>query len=92
MIFMLPLEELRHNYRPEDIHMQSYLISILISCVEPIVFFGEGDSWDYEYQWICEEPTPRYLQIKAYQELPYTKTETVDLFNRSPIREAYSEQ
>ena len=89
---MLPLEELRHNYRPEDTHMQSYLISILISCVEPIVFFGEGDSWDYEYQWICEEPTPRYLQIKAYQELPYTKTETVDLFNRSPIREAYSEQ
>jgi len=88
---MLPLEELRYNYTPEDTHMQSYLISILISCVEPIVFFGEGDSWDYEYQWVCEDPTPRYLQIKAYQELPYTKTETVDLFNRSPVREVYSE-
>ena len=45
--------------------MQSYLISILVSCVEPIVFFGEGDSWDYEYQWVCEDPTPRYLQIKG---------------------------
>ena len=89
---MRRFEELRHNYRPEDTHMQSYLISILISCVEPIITFGEGDEWDYHYQWVCEDPTPRYLQIKAYQELPYTKTETVDLFNRSPVREAFSEQ
>jgi len=67
--------------------MQSYLISILVSCVEPIILFGEGDQWDYEYQWTCEDPTPRYLQIKAYQQLPYTNTETVDLFNRSPVSE-----
>jgi hypothetical protein len=72
--------------------MQSYLISILVACVEPIILLGEGDEWDYEYQWTCQDPTPRYLQIKAYQELPYTKTETVDLFNRSPVREAMSEQ
>jgi hypothetical protein len=72
--------------------MQSYLISILVACVEPIILFGESDQRDYEYQWTCQDPTPRYLQIKAYQELPYTKTETVDLFNRSPVREAMSEQ
>ena len=67
--------------------MQSYLISILVACVEPIIILGEGDEWDYEYQWTCEDPEPRYLQIKAYQQLPYTNTETVDLFNRSPVRE-----
>ena len=72
--------------------MQSYLISILVACVEPIIILGEGDEWDYDYQWTCEEPRPRYLQIKAYQQLPYTNTETVDLFNRSPVREAHSEQ
>ena len=65
--------------------MQSFLVSVLVACVEPIILFGEGDQWDYEYQWICEEPTPENLQIKAYQELPYTNTETVDLFNRSPV-------
>jgi len=72
--------------------MQSYLISILVACVEPIIILGDGDQWDYDYQWTCEETTPQYLQIKAYQQLPYTKTETVDLFNRSPVREAHSEQ
>ena len=71
--------------------MQSYLISILISCVEPIVIYGEGDSWDYEYQWICEDKKPEGLQIKAYREMPYTKTETVDLFNRFPVSEVPSE-
>ena len=67
--------------------MQSFLVSVLVACVEPIIILGEGDEWDYEYQWTCEEPTPRYLQIKAYQQLPYTNTETVDLFNRSPVSE-----
>ena len=41
---------------------------------------------------LAKSQTPRYLQIKAYQQLPYTNTETVDLFNRSPVREAMSEQ
>ena len=67
--------------------MQSYLISILITCVEPIVIYEEGDNWDYEYQWVCDDKTIENLQIKAYQELPYTRTETVDLFNRLPESE-----
>ena len=67
--------------------MQSFFVSVLVACVEPIIVLGEGDEWDYEYQWTCEEPTPENLQIKAYQELPYTNTETVDLFNRSPVSE-----
>ena len=71
--------------------MQSYFISILVSCIEPIAIFEDGDDWDFEYQWVCEEPTTEYLQIKAYQELPYTKTETVDLFNRSPVSEGMGE-
>ena len=71
--------------------MQSYFISILVSCIEPIAIFEDGDDWDFEYQWVCEEPTTQHLQIKAYQELPYTKTETVDLFNRSPVSEATGE-
>lgn len=87
MISMRCFEELQHNYTPEDTIMKSYLISILVACVEPIIIHGEGDDWDYDYQWTCVETTPQNLQIKAYQELPYTKTETVDLFNRSPIVE-----
>lgn len=71
--------------------MQSYLVSILITCVEPVIVYGEGDKWDYEYQWVCEEQPPQELQIKAYQELPYTKTETIDLFNRLPVSEVSSE-
>ena len=71
--------------------MQSYFISILVSCIEPISIFGEGDSWDYEYQWVCEQPSMQNLQIKAYQEMPYTKTETIDLFNRFPVTEVSSE-
>ena len=71
--------------------MQSYFISILVSCIEPISIFGEADSWDYEYQWVCEDPSQQNLQIKAYQEMPYTKTETIDLFNRFPVSEAASE-
>ena len=71
--------------------MQSYFISILVSCIEPVSIFGEGDSWDYEYHWVCEDPSPQYLQIKAYQEMPYTKTETIDLFNRFPVSEVASE-
>ena len=71
--------------------MQSYFISILISCVEPIVTYGDGDDWDYEYQWICEDKELEGLQIKAYQEMPYTKTETIDLFNRFPVSEVSSE-
>ena len=67
--------------------MQSYFISILVSCIEPISIFEEGDSWDYEYQWVCEDPSVHNLQIKAYQEMPYTKTETIDLFNRFPVSE-----
>ena len=91
MIFMQRLEELQHNYNPEDKTMQSYFISILITCVEPIVIFGEGENWEYEYQWVCEEPTQEYLQIKAYQELPVTRTQTVDLFNRFPVSEVSGE-
>ncbi len=72
--------------------MQSYLISILVSCVALVVVFGEGDSWDYNHQWICEDKTLEGLQIKAYQEMPYTKTETIDLFNRFPVSEVPSEQ
>ena len=72
--------------------MQSYLISILVACVEPIIIYGEGDNWDYEYQWVCEDKTVEGLQIKAYQELPYTKTETIDLFNRFPVSEVSGEQ
>jgi hypothetical protein len=67
--------------------MQSYFISILVSCVQTVVTFEDGDSWDYEYQWVCEEPSPNDIQVKAYQELPYTRTETVDLFNRIPVSE-----
>ena len=67
--------------------MQSYFISILISCGEPIVTYGDGDDWDYEYQWICEDKELQGLQIKAYQEMPFTKTETIDLFNRFPVSE-----
>ena len=72
--------------------MQSYLISILVACVEPIIIYGEGDNWDYEYQWVCEDKTAEGMQIKAYQELPYTKTETIDLFNRFPVSEVSGEQ
>ena len=71
--------------------MQSYFISILVSCIEPISIFGEGDSWDYEYQWVCEDPSTQNLQIKAYQEMPFTKTETIDLFNRFPVSEVTGE-
>lgn len=71
--------------------MQSYLISILVTCIEPIVIYGDGDNWDYEYQWVCEDESPEHLQIKAYQELPYTRTQTVDLFNRLPVSEVLSE-
>ena len=71
--------------------MQSYLISILVACGEPIIIYGEGDSWDYEYQWVCEDKEPENFQIKAYQELPYTRTQTVDLFNRLPVSEASGE-
>ena len=71
--------------------MQSYLISILVSCVAPVVVFGEGDSWDYNHQWVCEDKPLEGLQIKAYQEMPYTKTETIDLFNRFPVSEVPSE-
>ena len=84
---MRRLEELRHNYRPEDTTMQSFLVSVLVACVEPIVTFGEGEQWDYDYRWTCEESSPQYLQIKAYQQLPYTRTQTVDLFNRFPVSE-----
>ena len=84
---MRRFEELQYNYKPEDTTMQSYLISILITCVEPIVIYEEGDNWDYEYQWVCEDKTIENLQIKAYQELPYTRTQTVDLFNRLPESE-----
>ena len=91
MISMRRFEELRHNYNPEDTHMQSYFISILISCVEPIVIYGEGDNWDYEYRWVCEDKNPEGLQIKAYREMPYTKAETIDLFNRFPVSEVSSE-
>ena len=72
--------------------MQSYLISILVSCVAPVVVFGEGDSWDYNHQWICDDPPPHNLKVKAYREMPYTKTETIDLFNRFPVSEVPSEQ
>lgn len=88
---MRRFEELQYNYKPEDTTMQSYFISILVSCIEPIAIFKDGDNWDYEYQWVCEEPTTRNLQIKAYQELPYTRTQTVDLFNRLPVSEVKSE-
>ena len=72
--------------------MQSFLVSVLVACVEPIIIFGEGDQWDYEYEWVCEDKQPQNMQIKAYQELPYTRTETMDLFNRFPVSEAMSEQ
>ena len=71
--------------------MQSYFISILVSCVQPVVNFQDGDKWDYEYQWTCEEPSQNNIQIKAYQELPFTRTQTVDLFNRLPSSEVLSE-
>ena len=67
--------------------MQSFLVSVLVACVEPIILFGEGDQWDYEYQWTCKDSSPQYLQIKTYQQLPYTRTQTVDLFNRFPVSE-----
>ncbi len=71
--------------------MQSFLVSVFVACVEPIILFGEGDKWDYDYQWTCEDKAPQYIQIKAYQELPYTRTETMDLFNRFPVTEVPSE-
>ena len=92
MTCMLLLEELQHNYNPEDTIMQSYFISILVSCIQPIAIFGDGDNWDYEYEWVCEDTSPDLLQIKAYQELPETKTETIDLFNRFAASEVTGEQ
>jgi len=90
---MRRLEELQHNYTAEETTMHSYFISILTACVSPVITFGEGDEWDYDYQWTCEEPSSAYnLQIKAYQRLPETKTQTVDLFNRFPVSEVPVEQ
>ena len=41
--------------------MQSYFISIsgFLRIETSRQLYEDGDSWDYEYQWVCEEPSPK---------------------------------
>ena len=68
--------------------MTSYFIAISAAGTGPKVHFLDGDNWDYTmYEWTCEDIPQSNLQIKTYSQLPYTTTETIDLFNRLPETE-----
>jgi len=65
--------------------MNSYFVSIIATCITAQPIFLEGDKWDIEYLWTCEEVSrdTKTIQIKAYAQYPETTTAfTTDLFNR----------
>jgi len=70
--------------------MKSFFVSILAQCITAKPIFLEGDSWDIEYVWACEDVFQynKTIQIKAYAQYPISeKTTTTDLFNRFPENE-----